>query len=245
MLLVSAAAFAAPVLPAAPPPISVHAEHAAAWGRHPPPDPLPRRGPMARRTARPDLTVYGYLAYWDDDLNTVQWNDITHLALFSAGATSTGGLTETERWDQAATAVAMAAPYGVRVHLCVTNFDPTSLGTLLGNPTHRAALIAELAAWQSSTGAHGINVDFEGLPAANRADMVSFVADLAAEVGEVVLATPSVDWSDAWDYAALTNDADLFIMGYGYHWSGSAIRRPDRSRCTGGEGTIWSAIYSY
>jgi spore germination protein YaaH len=36
-----------------------------------------------------------------------------------------------------------------------------------------------------------------------------------------VLATPAVDWSGAWDYSELSARSDgLFIMGYGYHWTG-------------------------
>jgi spore germination protein YaaH len=37
----------------------------------------------------------------------------------------------------------------------------------------------------------------------------------------VWLATPAVDWSDAWDYPALAAASDgLFIMGYAYHYTG-------------------------
>ena len=38
---------------------------------------------------------------------------------------------------------------------------------------------------------------------------------------EIVIATPAVDWSDAYDYETLSRYAGLFIMGYDYHWSGS------------------------
>jgi spore germination protein YaaH len=40
-------------------------------------------------------------------------------------------------------------------------------------------------------------------------------------VGEVVHATPAVDWAGAYDYDELAEASDgLFIMAYGYHWDG-------------------------
>ncbi|MBX2797656.1 MAG: hypothetical protein KTR31_08315 [Myxococcales bacterium] len=201
------------------------------------------RGGLPVAGSSPDMTVYGYLAYWDDDLPSLPWDTLTHLALFSAEATSDGGLLRTERWDAVDDALALAEPYGVRVHLCVTNFDPTSLDALLSSPVSRSALVDELAGWVSSTGAHGVNIDFEGVPAARRDDMVDFTAELADRVGEVVLATPAVDWSGAWDYATLTNYADLFLMGYGYHWSGSSHAGPT-DPLEAGAGTVWDGINS-
>ncbi len=203
--------------------------------------PAPPRPPPS---AGPDMKVYGYLAYWSDDLASVPWDELSHLAIFAAEATPSGGLLDTDRWDLAAEAVAMADPYGVEVHLCVLNFDRTELGTLLGSAQARGDLIDELASWKAATGAHGINVDFEGLPGDRREEMVTFVRDLEAAVGNVVLATPSVDWSDAWDYAALTDHADLFIMGYGYHWSGSSHAGPT-DPLYAGSGTVWSGVNSF
>jgi hypothetical protein len=194
-------------------------------------------------TPGPDHTVYGYLAWWDDDLGSVPWDDLTHIALFSAGATSSGSLTDTWPWDQAATAVAMAEPYGVRVHLCVTQFDGPSLSTLLSSASHRNGLIDELVGWVDATGAHGVNIDFEGLPLDVRDEMVAFTADLDAAVDDVVLATPAVDWAGSWDYSELTRHADLFIMGYGYHWTGSTQAGPNDPLYSGA-GTPFTSKYS-
>ncbi len=203
-----------------------HARHEAALlGALPPRDPGP--APLPAVTRGPDVLVYGYLAYWANDLTTVPWDQLSHLAIFNAGVTTTGALTDTSRWSITEDALAIAATYGVRVHLCVTNFVPAELTTLLSSATARQTLIDNLVTWKTQTGAHGINIDFEGLPAAQRANMVQFVKDLEAAVGEVVLATPAVDWSSAWDYATLSEHADLFIMGYGYHWSGSTQAGPN------------------
>lgn len=175
---------------------------------------------------RPDVTVYGYLAYWADDLDTVRWDALTHVALFTARAEPDGRLTNTSRWGDIDGALARARPHGIKVHLTVANFDTAELRALLGSATARARLIDALAAEVDRTGVDGINVDFEGVPSDRREELVVFTRDLAARVPEVVHATPAVDWSDAWDYAALTEYSDLFIMGYGYHWSGSDFAGP-------------------
>ena len=195
--------------------------------------------PLPPPTPGPTVKVYGYQAYWAQDLDAVPWDDLTHLAIFSAGSDSNGDLSTTSRWDSTADAVAIAEDYGVRVHLCVTNFNTTSLEQFLGNPTARQHLIDQLVDWQNQTGAHGVNIDFEGMPSSRRQEMVDFVIDLEAAVGEVALATPAVDWSDAWDYATLSQHSDLFIMGYGYHWSGSSNAGPT-DPLYGGNGTPWS-----
>jgi len=248
LLLLSALAGAtsrpAATLQVAPP--SVHAEHARQFGSTGPRAVFasPRLPALPTPTAGPDLTVYGYLAYWNDDLGTVPWDELTHIAIFNAEVNSDGSLSYTSRWDQTADAVAIAQSYGVKVHLCVTNFDSTELDLLLNSSTARNNLVSQLSGWVASTGADGVNIDFEQMPSSGRTGLVTLTADLEAAVGEVVLATPSVDWSSAFDYAALTDHADLFIMGYGYHWSGSSWAGPT-DPLYAGSGTIWSGLNSF
>ena len=43
----------------------------------------------------------------------------------------------------------------------------------------------------------------------------------------ITMATPAVDWSNAWDYNMLAQITDgLFIMGYDYFYSGSESAGP-------------------
>lgn len=219
-----------------------HAAQVAQYGHLDPVNP-PVRVPRGAATPGPHMTVYGYLAYWDDNLNTVPWDELSHLAIFQADVGTDGSLSNTGRWSETSTAIAMGAPYGVRVHLCVTNFVGSELTAILSSSTARATLVSNLKTWVDNTGAHGVNIDFEGLPASERANMVTFVGELeAAGVGDIVLATPAVDWSDAWDYAALTEKADLFIMGYGYHYSGSSNAGPNDPLYGGGLWASWQGL---
>jgi len=203
--------------------ISVHLQHserAQNLSRYPTAE-LP-----SAPTPGPDHTVYGYLAFWADDMETVPWDHLSHLALFAANAHPDGTLSRSERWGDVAQALNYGETYDVGIHLTIVNFDTAELRAFLGDVDARHRLIATLEETVEQTGVDGVNIDFEGVPADRREEMVSFIRDLSMVVDEVVVATPAVDWSDAWAFAELTRYADLFIMGYGYHWSGSTYAGP-------------------
>jgi uncharacterized protein (TIGR03382 family) len=179
------------------------------------------------RPAPPERIVYGYQPYWVADSASLPWDELTHVAIFSAGVNGDGTLTDTGRLDEALDAVPLAETYGAKVHLCFTSFDSGDLSTLLGSATNRQRLITAIRAQVDRTGAHGVNIDFEGLPASRKTQMVTFAQELHAEFDEVVFASPAVDWQGAWDYSELTKYAYLFIMGYDYYWSGSDYAGPN------------------
>ena len=178
----------------------------------PPPSPMPS----------PGVTVYGYHPYWGSDPTAIDYSRLTHIAIFNVDLDSDGSLLYTSRWTGTAPdVVPLAHFYGVKVDLCVTSFDDDVMSAVLGDATKRATAVSALQSLVEAYEADGVNVDFEGLPSANKADFVAFIQELAAAVDEVYIATPAVDWAGAYDYDELANASDgLFIMGYGYHWSG-------------------------
>lgn len=182
-------------------------------------EPLP---PLRMAGDAPDITVYGFWPYWGDPVNTVPWDQMTHVAIFNVELNADGTLGQTSRWhDNAADAMAYATPYDVKVHLCVTAFSDSILSAVLNSPSLRTAAISELVVLVDTYGAHGVNVDFEGLDYDLKDEMVSFVQELSGQVDEVYVSTPPVDWSGSYDYDELAFASDgLFIMGYNYHWSG-------------------------
>lgn len=171
--------------------------------------------------AAADTMVYGYLPYWEYRPAEAPWEQLTHIAIFSVGIDSTGQIIQEDRWHgRAEEAVRLGAEHGVKVHLCVTNFSDSSQFALLSDPARRATAVERLAGLVNAYGADGVNVDFEGVGERSRDLMVTFVEELKAEVDEVFLAAPFVDWGDAWDYGALTDVSDgLFIMAYEAHGS--------------------------
>ncbi|MBT3223332.1 MAG: hypothetical protein HN348_30020, partial [Proteobacteria bacterium] len=86
-------------------PQSPHANQMQVYGSQDQGATFPVRAPLPDVNDGPDIIVYGYQAYWDDDLNAVPWDDISHIALFSANANTSGGLDSTSRWDEAESAV--------------------------------------------------------------------------------------------------------------------------------------------
>ncbi|MCB9764595.1 MAG: hypothetical protein H6739_32775 [Alphaproteobacteria bacterium] len=215
-MLLETLLMAAVAAPPDPPP--VHLEHAtvrlAPRSSRPAPPPLP--APL------PDVWVYGYLPYWVGGLDDVPWERMTHVALFDVALESDGSISGTSFWDaNAADAVEQGAAHGVKIHLTVTCFSNSVMGAVLPDPTRRARAVQELADLVNGAGAHGVSVDFEGMDYDYKQDLVDFVAELAAAVEEVTVATPAVDWQGAYDYDELAfASSGLFIMGYGYHWSG-------------------------
>jgi len=172
--------------------------------------------------AKPSVTVYGYHPYWEDDPTELDFSRLTHLAIFDVGLEEDGSLSSTSRWTSTAPdVVPLAHAAGVKVHLCVTSFDDDVMAAVLPSPTLRAAAIDAMVTLVDDVGADGVNIDFEGMDSALKDDLVTFIEELKLETDEVVLATPAIDWSGAYDYDRLAEASDgLFIMGYGYYWSG-------------------------
>jgi hypothetical protein len=133
-----------------------------------------------------------------------------------------GTLSDTDHWtDVAGDVVPLAHASGVSVQLCVTSFDDDVMASVLPDADKRATAIAELVSLVDAYDADGINVDFEGLNVDLKHDFTAFIQELYPLVSELTIAMPAVDWSGAYDFDELALSSDgLFIMGYGYHWTG-------------------------
>ena len=182
--------------------------------------PLPAaRKPLLQPTP-PSITVYGYHAYWTGSVLDVDLSPLSHIAVFNVDLNSDGTLSDTQRWTSVAEElITKAHNMNVKVHLCLTSFSDSINNVVLPDPNKRATLVNELATLVNDYGADGVNIDIEGMDASQRENLNLLVTELQPHVDEIYLATPAIDWSDAYDYAFLANNSDgLFIMGYGYHW---------------------------
>ena len=188
-----------------------------------PPVPFVVAAPLG---AKPAIQVMGYLPYWEVGKATLHLDQLTILAYFAAAVGSDGSLTDTHHWGTSTMTklVDEAHAAGVKVVLTATNFDKAQIHAILANPQ---PAIDGLVKAVKAQGGDGVNIDFEGLQVADKAAMVTFMGKLKkamdAALGEshVTAASPAVDWSGAWDFDAIEEACDGFmIMGYDYHWSG-------------------------
>ncbi len=179
--------------------------------------------------------VYGWHPYWADSTAYLfyDYSALSHIAYFSLEVdTATGGYTTLRGWE-ATPIISYAHQRGVKVTLTVTNFGSARNTELLTDTVKQWTLINTVISQLQARNGDGVNFDFESVPAAQKANMVSFcrraVRGIKAALpsAEISLATPAVNWSDGWDLGALAGICDYIIMmGYNYYWSGSSTAGP-------------------
>lgn len=195
--------------------------------------------------------VFGYLPYWEYNIySNLRYDLLTTIAYFCLELNASGNITNAHNWPVSGL-IAKAHSNGMRVVLCAILFDKTALQTLLQSATNRANCINNLVSKVVQAGADGINIDFEGVPASQRTNLVTFMQAFVDTLralnpnSHISMATPAVDWSGAWDYQALANICNtLFIMGYDYYYSGSTTSGPN-SPLTGGNYNITNTVNDY
>ena len=198
--------------------------------------PTPEQIAAAQERDTGGATVMGYLPYWVAPEN-IPWDTLDILAWFSVGMEADGTLGGDHGWGDAEADAVIAAAHavGASVVLSTTRFGGAELHPLLSDPAARSLAIDNLVARMLEGGGDGIDVDFEGLWADDRDNMIAFVHELradldAAQPGSLLtLATPAVDWNGSWDYDEIMVSADvLFIMGYAFAgtWSNPGPNGP-------------------
>ena len=177
--------------------------------------------------------IIGYLPYWEyDEYPDLDYNLLTQINFFSAELNANGDIINSHNWLDL-NLIDFAHERGVKVKLCATLFGEDSLETLLDNYFYRQNAINNLLNLVISKNADGVDIDFELLPTNQRENLVLFMEELSfafhleMEDPIITMATPAIDWSNAWDYEALAEITDgLFIMGYNYFYSGSSNAGP-------------------
>ncbi|MBI3136099.1 MAG: T9SS type A sorting domain-containing protein [Bacteroidetes bacterium] len=183
----------------------------------------------------PTKIVYGWHPYWvGSAYNNYDWSLLTHFSFFSYEVNpSTGGPLTTHGWATS-TAVDAALANGVKVTLCVTLFGSSDLTTFLTNSTAKQNLIDNLINLVQTRGAHGVNIDFEGLPSSQTTNFANFMVDLSNQMhtaipgSEVSTVLYAVDWSNVFNFSIMEPEVDNYIvMGYAYYYQGSSTTGPN------------------
>jgi spore germination protein YaaH/PKD repeat protein len=180
-----------------------------------------------------DKIVYGWHPYWVGSayLN-YQWDLLSHMSFFSYEVNAADGQpNSTHGWSTSAAIDSALASGNTKVTLCVTLFSGHS--TFFGSPTAEQTLITNLINLVQSRGAHGVNIDFEGLPASQTTNFANFMVDLSNQMhsaisgSEVSTVLYAVDWNNVFDFSIMEPAVDHYIiMGYAYYYSGSSTAGP-------------------
>ena len=177
--------------------------------------------------------IVGYLPYWEySTYPNLDFSLITQLNYFSAELNQYGEITNNHNWDNLYL-IEYAQNYGVKVKLCVTLFGENELNILLSNSEYRENAINNILEKILLQNANGVDINFELLPSSQRNNLVVFMEELSNTLHQfidnpiITMATPAIDWNNAWDYHSLAEITDgLFIMGYNYFYSGSSFAGP-------------------
>ena len=182
--------------------------------------------------------VFGFLPYW----SMADWTDaylrydlLTTIAFFGVGVHQNGSLVlsgpgfEALRSARGATIIDHAHAAGVRVVITFEAFGEARNHALLASAKARSAFVTQAAAFVSEHGLDGLDLDMEGLAAADRPAFGQLVGALATAVhgadpaAEVSVATNANVSGARMAQVALAAGADrAFLMGYAYRVAASA-----------------------
>jgi len=179
--------------------------------------------------------VYGWHPYWvGSAYNNYDWDLLTHFSYFSYEVNPADGEPFTTHSWATSAAVDAALLSGVKVTLCVTLFGSSDLTNFLTDATAKQTLIDNLINLVQARGAHGVNIDFEGIPSSQTTNFANFMVSLSNQMhiaipgSEVSTVLYAVDWSNVFNFAIMNPVVDYFIiMGYAYYYQGSGTTGPN------------------
>jgi len=181
--------------------------------------------------------VFGYLPYWERSSapQYFQYNLLSHIAVFDWGTSPTGVLSDPSGWPgDWSVMINNAHKYGVKVVMCVVEFDADDMHTLINSASNKLSFIDNVISEIRSYNLDGVNIDFEAPKTEDRGTVMNqFMSQLTDSVHsqlgeeyEVSFAGPAINWG-GWNLAGLANACDhIFIMGYSFWGSWSSTAGP-------------------
>ncbi|MCW8899010.1 MAG: glycosyl hydrolase family 18 protein, partial [Flavobacteriales bacterium] len=178
--------------------------------------------------------VYGWHPFWvGNAYQNYDWDLLSHFSFFSYEVdAATGNPNSTHGWATSAAVDAALASGNTKVTLTATLFSGHA--TFFNSSTAQQTLITNLINLIQSRGAHGVNIDIEGLPSAYKTAFTNFMINLANQMhaaipnSDVSTVLYAVDWNNVFDFTNMAGVVDHFIiMGYDYYWTGSTTAGPN------------------
>jgi spore germination protein YaaH len=189
--------------------------------------------------------TYGWYPYWmGTAYYDFDYSLLSDVAYFSYEVNSQNGTPDDIYYWLTTEIVDKAHAAGSRIHLTATLFSGHE--TFFANPEAQSTFIDSIVSLVAYREADGVNIDFEVVPSSVKNELTALMHNLSEALkayrsdAQLSIALPAVDWSNSFDVAAMADAVNYFIiMGYEYHWSGSAYAGPGAPKNNGG---IWSAI---
>lgn len=123
-----------------------------------------------------------------------------------------------------AMALVRAKKPGLKVMPIVNQFGSPNVTKLLKNGAARRRMAFEIVRMAKNNHFAGVNIDFEGLPASSRGDLVAFMNTLAplAHRYHLQVSQDVIVGSPTYNHRALARNADFLVpMMYDEHWKSS------------------------
>lgn len=189
---------------------------------------------LQERAKELSKTVYGYYPYWMGSIyNDLHYDLLSHIAYFSVELYGDGTLGSIPNLSILENLRNTAHMHGVKVVITATQFDNATIETLLFSPASRTNAVNNLLNLSLTYSLDGVSIDLEFPTATVKDSLTCFMAELTDSFhtnmpgSHVSIATPAVDWGNAFDYDQIALHSDgLFIMAYNYYWAGSAYAGP-------------------
>ncbi len=176
--------------------------------------------------------VYGFLPYWEyGSYDCSHYNLLSRIAYFNVTLNDYGNVSNYRDWPTS-DLITEAHSSGCAVDICIAVFDDDDIGSIVNNSTNRSHACHTICDVMAM-GADGVNIDFELPHTGDHPGFYAFMRELTDSVHArdasawVSLCLPSVDWRNTFDSDSLLPHTNaLFLMGYGYYWSGSGSTGP-------------------
>lgn len=192
---------------------------------------------QANSTKELTKVVFGFLPDWEYNSgahNNMQYDLLTHIAVFDFTIQADGSLHNPSRWPWT-DVINGAHLEGTKVIMSVSNFDisDASLSTILRGTTQKNNFFNNIKNIITTYNLDGVNIDFEAFNTADRGSVInSFMSELTNYIHtelpgkEVSFDGPAVNWN-GWDFGGLVDAVDhLFIMAYDYNSNKSTTADP-------------------
>jgi spore germination protein YaaH len=195
--------------------------------------PQPKRSKVKKQRNPAYQTLAWHLFSMGSAYQNYNFEMLSAVCYFSFQVNPETGAYHTIHQWKSTSLVDSARRHGTEVYLSVSNFGTKANATFLTRPHAWQTLADSLTQLLTERNAHGVNIDFEGVPGKYKMAFTHFIQRLSQDLKQknpqwkVSLCLYAKDWHDIFNIPALDAYIDLYtLMGYDYYGSFSKTTGP-------------------